>query len=83
MAGPSGPVTYSQALGGVDVESGVVTLWKETEGYGFIRADTGGDDVFLHRRALPTGAEVNIGDPVSFVCEMRDRGLYATEARVG
>ena len=64
------------------METGTIQHWKEQEGFGFIRPDDGSVDVFLHRRALAHGAEVRTGARVEFVVGMRDRGPYATEARM-
>lgn len=64
------------------METGEVAHWREADGYGFIRPHAGIGDVFLHRRALPHGATVEVGDRLEFECERRDRGLYATQARI-
>jgi cold shock protein len=31
---------------------GVCVSWKEAQGYGFIKPDSGGADLFVHRRDL-------------------------------
>merc|ERR1712151_1267063 len=40
--------------------------WNDEKGYGFIRCNDGGEDVFLHRTALPQGEEVRDGDTIHF-----------------
>eukprot|EP00421_Protoceratium_reticulatum_P020071 CAMPEP_0168381118 /NCGR_PEP_ID=MMETSP0228-20121227/12712_1 /TAXON_ID=133427 /ORGANISM="Protoceratium reticulatum, Strain CCCM 535 (=CCMP 1889)" /LENGTH=76 /DNA_ID=CAMNT_0008394207 /DNA_START=51 /DNA_END=277 /DNA_ORIENTATION=+ len=47
-------------------KSGVMKRWNDEKGYGFIRPDDGGEDVFLHRSALPQGEEINDGDALRF-----------------
>lgn len=64
------------------MEAGTIAHWRDVEGYGFIRPDDGSVDVFLHRRALEHGVEIQVGDRIEFVAGMRDRGPYATEARL-
>jgi cold shock CspA family protein len=35
-----------------EMAAGVCVGWKENQGYGFIRPDAGGADLFVHRRDL-------------------------------
>ena len=44
---------------------GKVTLWKESQGYGFIQADDG-REVFFNRSGLVGRNEAYIGDRVTF-----------------
>lgn len=46
--------------------SGTVKSWIEERGMGFVKPDTGGDDAFVHRRALTDGAYLVVGSPVTF-----------------
>ena len=57
---------------------GTVRKWKENEGYGFIRPDDGGNDVFLHNSALAVGGmcrqTVQAGSRVEFKEVLNRRG---------
>mmetsp|Transcript_30906 Transcript_30906/g.87024 ORF Transcript_30906/g.87024 Transcript_30906/m.87024 type:complete len:111 (-) Transcript_30906:11-343(-) len=46
--------------------SGSVKTWLEERGMGFIRADAGGTDLFVHRSDLVDGTWLIVGSPVSF-----------------
>jgi len=47
-------------------KTGTLKMWNDEKGYGFIRSDDGGEDVFMHRSVLPEGEEVGQGDSVRF-----------------
>jgi cold shock protein len=67
----------------VVAQLGTILSFDETKGYGFIRPENGGDDVFVHandfgdRRKL-----VRPGLRVEFVSTVGDRGLKADFARL-
>jgi CspA family cold shock protein len=46
--------------------SGFIKRWIDDRGFGFIKPDAGGPDVFVHVKALPPGAEPREGMGVSF-----------------
>ncbi len=63
--------------------SGTVKWFDERRGYGFVAAETGGPDVFVHKsRLAPGGRSLREGDLVELVVGAGPRGLEATEVRL-
>ena len=52
---------------------GHVKFFNAAKGYGFLRPDAGGSDVFVHVSALD-GIEIGEGDAVSFEVEQGRNG---------
>lgn len=52
---------------------GVVVGFKDEQGYGFIRPDDGGGDVFVHARNIANADKLNQGQRVSFELVTDDR----------
>ncbi|WP_018153009.1 cold-shock protein [Leeia oryzae] len=64
--------------------TGKVKWFNETKGFGFIAQDNGGDDVFVHFRAIvSTGFKTLAeGQPVTFDVERGAKGLQAANVKV-
>ena len=45
---------------------GKIKMYSEERGFGFIKPDDGGDDVFFHVTALREGDEITVGKAVTF-----------------
>ena len=55
--------------------SGKVVLFDEERGFGFVRPDDGGVDVFVHIKAAREGGidELTVGDKLEFLVERDER----------
>ena len=42
------------------MQKGTIKLWNEDRGFGFIKPDAGGNDVFFHVSALKDGDVVTV-----------------------
>ncbi|HET7723646.1 MAG TPA: cold shock and DUF1294 domain-containing protein [Propionibacteriaceae bacterium] len=63
-------------------EQGSITRWDDARGFGFIRPDAGGSDVFVHVTELPRGTGPRVGARVAFGASRDDRGrLRAHDVR--
>jgi len=58
----------SRSRGGRDGKksTGVVVSWMDSRGFGFIKPDKGGDDVFCHISSLNDGDALGEGDVVEY-----------------
>ena len=66
--------------------TGTVKFFNTAKGFGFIKPEQGGDDVFVHATALERAGirSLNEGDKVSFVLEddRRGRGKQAGQVEL-
>jgi cold shock protein len=51
---------------GDSMPKGKIKLFNEVKGFGFIKPDDGGADVFFHVTALCEGDEITVGKAVTF-----------------
>ncbi|NCT92460.1 cold shock domain-containing protein [Cellulomonas sp. APG4] len=65
-----------------DGADGTVSWYDTDKGFGFLTPDAGGDDVFVHYRALGSLTELSEGDRVSFETVASDRGPQARDVHV-
>lgn len=59
--------------------TGKVKWFNNAKGYGFIRPDEGGDDLFVHYSyiAMDGYKSLRAGQPVSFTHQKADKGTHA------
>src|SRR5690606_25911326 len=66
-----------------DGADGTVTWYDEGKGFGFIKPDSGAEDLFVHARSLAGGlTELDEGDRVTFDVVAGDKGPQAREVRL-
>lgn len=63
---------------------GTVKWFNESKGYGFIRPNDGGEDVFVHYSAIKGSGFRTLaeGQAVSFEVEKGPKGLQATQVQI-
>lgn len=67
----------------VDGADGTVSWYDEGKGFGFVAADSGGEDVFVHVRALAEGlAGLAEGDRVRYEVVQGDKGPQARDVHL-
>ncbi|GAB4048913.1 cold-shock protein [Spirosoma litoris] len=62
------------------MHTGTVKFFNEAKGYGFIRPDDNGDDIFVHATGLIDQIQKN--DKVEFAIEHTKRGLNAIQVKL-
>ncbi|WP_136517368.1 cold-shock protein [Cellulomonas telluris] len=78
---PLGPEAARQAAAS-DGADGTVTFYDAEKGFGFAVRDDGGEDVFVHAKALMGVTELVEGDRITFDVAESDRGPQAREVRL-
>lgn len=80
---PLGDSAGPAASGRADGADGTVSWYDDLKGFGFIAPDEGGDDVFVHVKALGHGLTgLAEGDRVSYEVVAGDRGPNARNVQV-
>ncbi len=66
-----------------DRQAGTVKWFNDEKGYGFITPDGGGDDLFVHFKAIESDGSklLKEGQPVSFVAEVGVKRMQAEQVR--
>jgi len=59
---------------------GTVKWYSGMKGYGFIEGEDG-NDIFVHRKAVPDGTSLYEGDKVEYQIEETERGLSAKDVK--
>jgi cold shock protein len=62
------------------MQEGIIKFFNETKGFGFIKPDNGGQDIFVHVSGLID--EVRENDRVSFEVQNGKKGLNAVNVKV-
>lgn len=50
----------------MDRQQGVVKFFNQEKGYGFVKSNKGGQDIFVHSKSLQPGLTLNQGDLIEF-----------------
>jgi CspA family cold shock protein len=66
------------------MQTGTVKRFNKIKGYGFITADVGDSEVFVHFSAVQSEGykELKEGQRVSYTLSQGDRGEFATDVNV-
>jgi cold shock protein len=61
---------------------GTIAAWKEERGFGFIKPDDGGGDVFFHFSSTADGDAISIGKAVDYDLGVDERSGKPKAVRV-
>lgn len=77
------PPSYEMSLAMADRQSGTVKFFNAEKGFGFIAPDGGGDDLFVHFKAIEADGyrSLDDGQRVSFVAARGQKGMQAEQVR--
>ncbi len=63
-------------------ESGVVKFFKSDKGFGFIKPNNGGDDLFFHITQVQEGQEPKSLDNVEYTVGQGKKGVAAVNVQI-
>lgn len=72
-------VNFDSNFNRITMPTGSVKFFNESKGFGFIKPDDGGDDVFVHISA--TNEELRENDKVTYNVEQGKKGLNAVNVK--
>ncbi len=66
------------------MQTGTVSHYNKSKGYGFITADNNNGEVFVHFSEVEIAGykELQIGQRISYECKTSDRGPCATNVKI-
>ena len=66
------------------MQTGTVKRFNKIKGYGFIEADEGGAEIFVHFSEVEISGykELKEGQRISYTLNEGDRGQYATNVKI-
>ena len=62
-----------------DMQTGIVKMFNTEKGFGFIKPDDGGEDIFVHQTGLIDN--ISRDDKVEFSQERGKKGMNAVQVR--
>ncbi len=63
-------------------KTGTVKFFNEAKGFGFIKSDEGGKEVFVHATGIPSGIKLMENDKVSFEEREGKKGINAVNVEL-